>query len=282
MLTKYKNLFTRYLQHHKKFLKSELDNRILHNRLDLDVAALHSTVHQQAVPIFVLSTGRCGTKLLSELIEMDRLFEVVHQPAPELTFSASYAYQKFGSKFEELSQIIDACRYEKIRDCYLLNKTFVETNNRITFFAPYLKELFPKSKFIHLQREVQGFVVSGFSRNWYAYEKLFDEGRITPRLGSKVPWFEYNQVQKITWLWKETNDFIRKTIQSLPDSRKFFLQSEDLYHNAEKITELLSFIGAKPVEEEMIRRRIAKPINAQSKLKKLTDQQKLDIAQILE
>ncbi|MCB0667344.1 MAG: sulfotransferase [Saprospiraceae bacterium] len=284
MLDKYKRLFVRFLHHQRLFFHKEANNRILHNQLQIEIDKLYNLVHARSQPIFVLSTGRCGTKLLSDLVETDPRFIVTHQPSPELTHTAWYAHQHSdANSFHKITQIIDACRYEMIRDAWLLEKKYVETNNRITFFAPHLASLFPQSKFIHLQRDPYKFIASGYSRNWYAYEKLFDEGRITPTSQSQIPWDQYNQVQKIAWLWKETNQFIRSFTDSLPDHRHHYLDSKDLYSDVDKVNQLLTFIGIDTIPLSAIQKRIAKPVNAQprSKKKKLTELQIDEINQII-
>ncbi|MCB0686932.1 MAG: sulfotransferase [Saprospiraceae bacterium] len=282
-MAKLKDLIIKYINHQKKFWRDEVAQSHLHRKLNVNVKTLYDQVHQSAEPLFVLSTGRSGTKLLSDIIALDPKCIVAHQPSPELTHSAWYAYQNHGEKFNELCQIIDACRYEIIRDTWILGKKYIETNNRITFFAPYLADLFPKAKFIHLKRDPYQFITSGYSRNWYAYEKLFDEGKITPRKKDQIPWDRYTQVQKIAWLWKETNGFIDQFMTSLPSQRKLFLESDELYSSVEKIANLLSFAGINTISPKQIRSKISTPVNAQpnKSRKPLNTQQRDEIDQIL-
>lgn len=283
MFHKYKNLLIKYIKHNIDFWDQELKQSRLHAIQNIPIDQVYLEVHSNSSPIFVLSTGRCGTKLLTDLIQSDSTFIVAHQPVPELTHAASYAYQHRGSNFETLTQIIDACRYESIRDAWLLKKTYVETNNRITFFAPYLASLFPQARFIHLQRDPYQFIESGYSRNWYSYEKLFDEGRITPQDDTTIPWDQYSQVQKIAWLWKETNDFIRKFTETMPSERRYFIDSKDLYTNGSKVKELLSFMGIQSLPVARIEKLIARPVNAQpaNRRRNLQEEHLKEIDQIL-
>ena len=281
---KYRDLLTRYWQHHKTFWIEEFDNRKLHSKLDVPTNRLYSKVHDQASPTFILSTGRSGTKLLSDILELSRKLRTYHKPHPELTYFANYAYASDADKLPVLSGIIDSCRYELIRDCFVLEKLYVETNNRVTFFAPHLANLYPKSKFVHLQRDVYKFVESGYSRNWYSDEKLFDEGRITPENSANVPWSKFSQVQKITWLWQSTNQFIRSMMVELSAERKFFIYSEELYQDVGKVMNLLDFIGVTDITQGQVERKIRRPVNVQprSKRKKLTENDISEIDSILE
>lgn len=278
-----KDLLFKYLKHQSSFWKRELDQRILHGRLPVPVHQLYEHIHCRAVPSFVLSTGRCGTKLLSDIIQINPNFVVAHQPTPELSYMAGYAYQQGGTNTNEGRMLIDACRYEAIRDAWLLNKTYVETNNRITFFTPQLVQLYPNSRFIHLERDAIGFVASGYSRNWYAYEKLFDEGRITPRPEADIPWEGFSQVQKIAWLWVETNRFIRESLSLLSDERKFYIESGQLYTDPAKVRDLLKFIGITDIPITKIKKTQSRPVNVQpkSRRKELSEEQKEEIREII-
>ncbi|MDZ7690395.1 MAG: hypothetical protein U5K69_04470 [Balneolaceae bacterium] len=111
---------------------------------------------------------------------------------------------------EIVSKIVDAARYEQIRNAWLLDKKYIETNNRITFFCYALSELFPKSQFIHLVRQPEAFITSGLARDWYSNSVLHDEGRIKPTDN------ELQQVEKIAWLWNETNHFIEQFKREIP------------------------------------------------------------------
>lgn len=240
----------------------------IHASLGANVANLHDTIHSQASPVFVLSTGRCGSRLLTKILEQDANKWVDHHPNPELTYYSNYAYKNRTSQ-QILDPLIDACRYETIRNAFLLKQQYIETNNRITFFSHSLSRLYPHSKFVHLERDVKEFVASGYSRNWYAYEKLFDEGRIVPT-NENIPWNKFNQVEKITWLWAETNGFIRDFFKEVSSERKFYISSSDLFSNSESIEQLLKFIGGTHPDRKQIERMISKPDNAQPKNRRKT------------
>jgi hypothetical protein len=279
-----KDLFIRYLKYQQTFFEKELTQRILHRRLEVPANQLYDQVHAESMPVFVLSTGRCGTRLLSNIIGLDPQYIIAHQPSPELSYMAGYVYHESKSKSNNSKMIADACRYETIRDAWLTKKTYVETNNRITFFAPQLAEIYPQSKFIHLQRDVLDFVTSGYSRNWYTYEKIYDEGRITPHPLDNIPWEEFSQVQKITWLWIETNRFIRNFMLNVSADRKFHISSSDLYTDQYKVHELLQFVGTSNISMSKIKRTQSIPVNVQPKSRKkvLSKEQIVEITSIVE
>ncbi len=272
-----------YFAHHTLYWTKLRNDSKLHRVLPMPVDQLFQAVHTESKPVFVLSTGRTGTKLLTTILSHDPGLMIAHKPHPELTHYANMAYQQDGDG-RNLEYMIDACRYESIRDCYLLEKRYVETNNRITYFCHQLAELYPRSKFVHLERDVYAFVASGFSRNWYTYQKLFDEGRITPKPGSKWDWESLSQVEKITWLWLETNAFIKEFAKKLDPARSFYLSSESLYSSAEDVKSLLDFLDIESIDIATIRKSLKRPVNAQPsrKRKHLSDEQRDQIRSFVE
>lgn len=201
----------------------------------------YEQVHKQASPLFVLSTGRSGTMLMTRIFELCDQATVVHEPQPELEYFSRIAYEN-KDKQDYISIAIDAARYEMIRDEHLLGKTYVETNNRITFFAYALAELYPNAKFIHLVRKPKGFVQSGCSRGWYE-NNFHDEGRITPIFGEHhEKWEKYSQEQKIAWLWNETNAFI-EDFKGEYEDRTVMVTLEELVKNVTKAEDLFDFAG---------------------------------------
>lgn len=222
-----------------------------------DIAHLYEEVHQQASPCFVLSTGRCGTKLLTYILSENERLKAEHVPTPEFTHYGAFAYQNAHSQPEVVARIVDGARYEQIRDAWLLEKIYVETNSRITFFCHALAELFPQSRFIHLVRQPEAFITSGLARDWYSNSVLHDEGRITPENES------LDRVQKIAWLWNETNQFIEDFKQEIADGRLLTVRSDELFYSAETSLKIFGFLDVNPPERNRIEELIRKPVNKQ-------------------
>lgn len=166
-------------------------------------------------PVFFLSTGRCGTKWFSELFKKNKQNAVFHQPIPTLDRQSPLIYQliKNGSlnneKIEDLiREMIFSGREQHFRYTYKTGKRYIETNNYITFFAPVLHTIFPDAKFVHLTRHPVPFIKSGINRSYYKAGSS-DSRRITPVSGENI-FDRYSQIQKIAWLWNETNLFIEE------------------------------------------------------------------------
>lgn len=238
------------------------------NRNISDAEGLHERVCAEHKPVFVLSPGRSGTKTLTELFRKSPEIDVHHQPFPELIRHSRTAYEEQEKKPEALKYGVDMARYESIRDAHLLGRTYVETNNRITFFALQLAELFPKSLFIHLVRKPEDFVKSGLARGWYSRASLQEEGRIRP-LQDKEDWERRSDASKIAWLWEETHEFIEsfKKKEGMK-GRVLTVRSEELFADPQKVKELFQFIGHPPIPRRSVEKVLKKPLNQQKKNKR--------------
>lgn len=195
-------------------------------------------------PIFFLSTGRCGTKWFSDLLDHNKSLMVLHSPIPNLSIQSKLAYntliQDNASDLDKtyLKEIFLTGREQFLRYSYKTEKRYIETNNYITFFAPILADLFPDAKFVHLYRHPGEFVRSGIRRNYYIPGNPDNIKRITP--SSDDEWNNFSQLQKTAWLWNETNKFIETFKTNHPDNC-FDFNFNDL--TLDNVKFLMLFIG---------------------------------------
>ena len=243
---KWIELIKKYRDEQQRFWRRLRHQRMIHGQ-QRNLDNLYREVHEQAQPVFVLSTGRVGTKLLTRLLENSVQLMPVHEPVPELAYHSSLAFREpTGS--EALKTAIDLARYEYIRDTYLVNKRYVETNNRISFFSYYLAELYPQARFIHLVRHPEDFIKSGVARHWYQGQSVYDEGRIRDEAQFKV----WRPEKRVAWLWAATNNFILNFSERHPQ-RSFQLKSEELFAgNLDKLNALWQFLGLDDITAERV------------------------------
>ena len=215
-------------------------------------------------PVFMLSTGRSGTKWFSELLSLDKSTCVLHDPTPNLAFQNTLAYEYLnksnGSCEVEVRELLKemylAAREPYINYSVKTDKRLIETNNSITFFAPILLELFPNAKFIHVIRPPVKFIISGLRRDYYT-DSPSDLRRINITDDS------YSQVHKIAKLWETTNQFVEKLKENpIYKDRFHTFIFDDL--DTKSIKSLLDFINV-DVSETNIKKRIPRPSNIQSK-----------------
>ncbi len=240
-----------------------LNRRGMNIRQNTDYSILPKTVHREARCCFVLSTGRCGTGLLTRLLEVSEEIRCEHAPLPELVYFSRLSYESLREDGEKSQLGIDMARYELIRDTFFTNRIYVETNNRITFFAPYLAELYEQSNFIHLVRHPGDFVRSGIRREWYTGRHPHDSGRIVP-IDDNIDWDSMNPIEKISWLWNETHQFIEDFKASLKiRNRAMFVKAEDLFSIPRTTVKIYEFLQLEPPLETSIHRIIRHPVHAQ-------------------
>lgn len=244
------------------FAKKEFEQKKINVEPGYDFRELYDRVHRDAAPCFVLSTGRCGTELLTKLFELNTGIKTYHQPIPELVYYSNYAYKNYSRKHGELKTAVDTARYELIRDSFILKKKYIETNNRITFFAYQLAELYPKARFIHLIRNPESFIKSGLRRNWYTGRNPHDEGRIEL---NEPEWLQYSNLKKIAWLWNETNQFIEDFKETVSEERTITVFAENLFRKAEESRRIFDFLNLPAPDENKLKKLISKPVNPGSK-----------------
>ncbi|WP_420318304.1 sulfotransferase [Ekhidna sp.] len=173
---------------------------------------LFASPHIIEDPIFFLSTGRCGTEWFSHVISKKKNAIVFHNPTPNFSIQNKFIYELIQQGVDQSlvhqvsTQVYFTGREQHLRYAYKTDKRFIETNNHITFFAHALAKLFPSARFVHLYRHPGDFVTSGMNRGWFDHNKAATEKIIVPK--DLSAWSDYSRVQKIGWVWNETNLFI--------------------------------------------------------------------------
>lgn len=195
-------------------------------------------VFKEAAPTFILSTGRCGTKLLTEAFERQPGVLCAHSPTPELLYESRLAYEQGEGGAGERRAAIRGARFEIIAEAYLRERVYIETNNRVTFFAHELAELFPNSRFVHVVRHPGAFVRSGVRRGYYRGQ-YGDIGRIRPVAEPLATlWAELGEIARVAWLWNETNRFVEEFKSGGVGERCAFVKAEDLFADPEAILQV--------------------------------------------
>ncbi len=219
--------------------------------------------------LFVLSTGRAGTKTLAALLGLtDNLF-AYHEPRPKL-FALSrlaYLYDRQSPADEILTAAFVTVRQDLLSYALSCGRGYAETSPQVTFLAPAILRALPTVRFIHLTRHPADVVRSGLQRGWYTGHHR-DESRITPRPGTLHAdrWHAYTPVQKNLWLWDETNRWILTFAASLPPSQILRLRAEDLFAaQPETLRRLFAFVGAPVPPSRRIKAILSKKLNAQKK-----------------
>jgi len=224
---------------------------------------------EQHPTVFVLSTGRVGTKTMAALLELTSNLVVYHEPQPKLFGfgKLAYQYEDIALANEILKEAIISSRENLWQDALALGYGYAETSPQITFLAKVLKEIFPQARFIHLVRHPYTVIRSGMRRGWY-HDHPADRTRLTPKPNSSVSkiWNNLPRIEKIAWLWDETNRWILTFLDSLPDQQKLTIKSEILFTGDETtLSTLYNFVGSAYPSSKKIHRILHRKLNAQRK-----------------
>jgi len=155
--------------------------------------------------------------------------------------------------------MIDASRMESILEVFIKDRIYVESNQCLTFFAPVIARLFRESKFVHLIRHPGDFVRSGIRKGWHKNDSIWESGRVRPT--DEKGWADMDQVERLSWLWQETNSFIEKVKTQLPPHRFFTTRFEDLISDTKEVKKLLAFTGCKKIQAGTIKELQKRKIN---------------------
>jgi hypothetical protein len=241
-------------------------SRRLQPEIDLTLAQCERLNWENVHPCFILSTGRCGTLLLNRLLLLSPHALAEHRPEPELIRVSRRAYEEIDQHPEIFEETFKTTREGVVLKAALRNQMYIETNNRITFFAPIIRSVFPNAVFIHLVRHPGDVVRSGIRRNWYSGKHDHDIGRIVPVRGKfKDRWVELTSIEKIGWLWNETNRFIEDFKANIPGENMLFVKAEDLFSDPKVTESIYTFLRIDGFKPSAVRKVLKKRMNVQRK-----------------
>lgn len=247
----------------KEFMQEQIRKYRKYSRREhIDYERTLAQVHTTYQPCFVLSTGRTGTTFLTTLLNLAENVSAYHGQRQAFRYYRRFAYDlnRNQSDPEALKQVLEATRTEALVKEYISGKIYVETDPRITFFAPQLAELYAGARFIHIVRHPGAFVRSRMRGETYLGNSLDDLGTITDT--SNELWGNLSRLERISWLWNETNAFVEDFKDSLDDrSRVITIKSEDMFSDVTVIRSIFDFFGAKYIGDRRIEKMLHKPVN---------------------
>ena len=215
---------------------------------------------EELSPIFVLSTGRCGTQTLAALLGASSDLLAVHEPRPSLYGCSASAYAMGLSAAQPYSALVQETRDPLLTAAVRLGKRYAETSPQMTFLAPGLQILYPKARFIHLTRDAEAVICSGLGRNWYQGADA-DSTRIYPRAGSEAAcaWAGWAPETKLAWLWDETNAWIE---ESLTDCQYRRIKAESIFAGETELEDLFAWLDVSKPRKNKSAAILARKLNA--------------------
>jgi hypothetical protein len=195
--------------------------------------------------VFIISTGRTGTKFLARFLNQFREVYATHEPYPDfLPMAIDYARGRVAEDVavERMMRLRRALRRHTARRGA---RIYVESNNRLFSLIAPLRRAFGRIKVVHIVRDGRDYVRSGMSRVWYT-----DRDR-APRLRASyfpedpcfADWDRMSRFEKICWRWQKKDGFIQAGLDALEDY--ISLKFEDIFKDPEHagMRRMLDYIG---------------------------------------
>jgi len=210
-------------------------------------------------PVFVLSTGRSGSKFIHHILSQAESIVSYHEASPTLMYFSNYAYH---SQYlsEQLQAMFQAARMELLLDAYNNSRTYVESNHCLTFFAPSIVTLYPNTRFVHLIRHPGDFIRSAMMKGWHSNDSIWESGRV--RLKDNELWNRLSQPEKLAWVWRLTNEFVLTFSRNSGVDKFLTVKFEDITNEVSVLKHFFSFVDASlSFEKEKLEEMLKTPIN---------------------
>ncbi|MGH7963241.1 MAG: sulfotransferase, partial [Candidatus Binatia bacterium] len=250
-------------------LNKEIE-RLLNRKLEPFITGLGQAYVSEWVDcpcVFVLSTGRVGTKTLTALLALSPQVVATHEPRPRLVKASFDAYMEGGDlgHSEKWRTVVLAARDDAVWEASRRGKIYVETNNRLTYVALALAVIFPASRFIHLHRHPYEFVRSAMRRGYYQGQS-WDFARVRPRSWEPLAeqWAALSPLEKSAWGWARINAEAGDFLGTLPEARRLDVRAEGLFAGDEDtLRKLFAFVGGDFPGKGRIKAVLGRNIHAQ-------------------
>lgn len=213
--------------------------------------------------LFVLSTGRTGTKTLARLLDLSREVAAFHEPRPQLLKERQIARWEVHANERKYRHIFIWARGTPLFKSTLDERVYAETSARLTFFAPVIADLLPNAKFLFIHRRPFGVVRSGMKRGWYV-DHPADYARVRPVKGEEFfdRWDEMSPFKKICWYWRVYNDFALDFCEQVSSSRTLIVRASELFEGS-AVSRIFDFLNVQRPCSKAVEEVLSKKLNAQ-------------------
>lgn len=222
-------------------------------------------IWKNAQCLFVLSTGRTGTKTLSRLLDLSAAVDAYHEPRPQLLKERQAARWEVHENERKYRHIFIWARGTPLFRALWNEQMYAETSARLTFFAPVITDLLPNAKFLFIHRSPYGIIRSGMKRGWYV-DHPADYARVRPIEGEEFfdRWEGMSPFEKICWYWDVYNDFALDFCEQTGSSRTLSVRASELFEGT-AVPRIFDFLGIQRPSSDAANEVLSKKLNAQQK-----------------
>jgi len=214
------------------------------------------------IPIFIVGSGRSGTRLFYKLLSGISNIEIYHEfICTHIQPLAAKYYMELFSK-QELKEKIKKLHGSAIH--YSEAKFWVDSSNKLSWIIEPLFEMYPKAKFIHVARDGRKVVSSFFHK---LAPEIYDDKSVSimyrwlenPKKNPEPPpekkyWWNipqkgqtfytdfknFDQFQRICYHWAESLRVIDSSFTKLPKENKRTYKLEELTSDKKILQEFLA------------------------------------------
>lgn len=218
-----------------------------------------------AQPFFIVSSGRSGTAMLHKTLSSVEGVDMHHEYMVQIVQPLAVRRYLDLADAAEAERVLAETYGAAIH--YSDHAHWGNSSNKLSWLIPELAALFPKAKFVHLVRDGRKVAGSYFrklgkecydDRSTAIFQDFYDhpEARTVPPPEKRYWWpvphkadpiaqaFRlFDQFERIAWHWAEINRVILDSLSRLPQSRKTFVQLEDLRAAPNTLRTLLHFLN---------------------------------------
>ncbi len=234
----------------KDYLEEALDSHRNRRQIEL-LQKLVSQNSGKKPPVWVFSTGRCGTFALHSFMQKSDSIAPYHRRGRPL-FNRNEVFYGFAFGLCNPQWVEEAC-FDYLTDqtigelisSQLCERQFVSLDNHQTAWIPIILKAFPDAEFVHLIREPRDEISS------WAKKNLYNHNQITPVMIPRSQFGEYRSFKsapcnldllvQLAWHWRVLNLYIDRSL-ALLGTNSFLMKSEDLYAADGKVYDELATI----------------------------------------
>ncbi|MCH7936530.1 MAG: tetratricopeptide repeat protein [Proteobacteria bacterium] len=222
-------------------------------------------------PVFVLSTGRCGTLALLKFLERSDQAIAYHTLAWQLSAADRnhMLYRILEGKFdpEAVAGILRTyleCRSAEVLHALRTGRSLMIVNHLDTVFAPFNAVFFPDSRFLYVHRDPAKVYASMLTKSqWggqlqhWSFDPAFAEGRFHFRRDETLA-----LEAEVAWYLHLTRTFTTAFLDTVAAERRAEIKSEELFsRDAPAYERLMAVLPIDDLSMEMFEETFAQPIN---------------------
>lgn len=210
-------------------------------KLHLAYRALRSSWTGMLDPVFLIGAPRSGTTFLGDCFS--GLESVIYHHEPENTKCA--IAEVYAGRSRELM-----AHYYRLQYRYLISlsakktaQLFIEKTPRNCFIVPFLAQVFPRARFIHLIRDGRDSAYSNAKMPWLQAKStgrvdtagypMGAVGQFWLARDDCAPFAGATDLERCAWAWKAYAGSALEGLARVPEQRVLTLRYEQLVHDPE-------------------------------------------------